>query len=654
PHWSGTQVWIPDCLEVWKSAELTRCYQEGDCILHLKLEDGSESAYPIDAQHPQLPFLRNPDYLAGENDLVVLSYLHEPAVLHTLRARFLEANTIYTYCGIILVAINPYQQLPIYEEPVIYAYSGQNMGDMDPHIFAVAEEAYKQMSRNHENQSLIISGESGAGKTASAKHAMRYFATVGGSLSDTSMEEKVLASSPIMEAFGNAKTTRNDNSSRFGKYVEIGFSQEYHIVGAAMKTYLLEKSRITAQVGSAWGGEARASWLQPSCPLLSGAESFRYTNQGHCLHLDATDDAADLESTRNAFSLLGVHESDQLELFSILASILHLGNIRLKGKDRHGESCFTEPDDEALALFCTLLGMEKSQAARWLCYRKLVTASETYVKPMSRQQALNSRDALAKHLYGQLFKWIVSRINKALRASCRQYASIGILDIYGFETFNINSFEQFCINYANETLQQHFNLHVFKLEQEEYMKEGIPWTFIDFYDNQPCIDLIEAKLGILDLLNEECKMPKGSDASWAQKLYDRHLHHSPHFQKPKMSTDAFIVHHFAGKVEYQCGGFLEKNQDTVHAELIGLLRASKVTASTALVSCQGPHPHTAKGKGQDGSAEPSLHKPKLSGPLPGAQHLQTEPWLDREMKDFLHQGAPGLYFSPLKPPLQTE
>ncbi|KAH1175748.1 hypothetical protein KIL84_022273 [Mauremys mutica] len=410
---------------------------------------------------------------------------------------------------------------------------------------------------------------------------MRYFALVGGSLGDSSMEEKVLASSPIMEAFGNAKTTRNDNSSRFGKYVEICFSHEYRIVGAAMKTYLLEKSRLTFQAKAERNYHifyqlcASAALPEFQGLGLGGAESFHYTNQGQCTHLEATDDAADLESTRNAFSLLGVHESSQLELFSLLASILHLGNIRLRAKDRHGESCFVEPGDKALGLFCALLGVEKSQVSRWLCYRKLVTASETYVKPMSRQQALNSRDALAKHIYGQLFKWIVGRINKALRASCRQQASIGILDIYGFEMFTVNSFEQFCINYANEKLQQHFNLHVFKLEQEEYMKEEIPWTFIDFYDNQPCINLIEAKLGILDLLNEECKMPKGSDASWAQKLYDKHLPHSSHFQKPKMSTEAFIVRHFAGKVEYQCSGFLAKNQDTVHAELIGLLRASK-------------------------------------------------------------------------------
>ncbi|XP_010226671.1 PREDICTED: unconventional myosin-Vb-like, partial [Tinamus guttatus] len=204
--------------------------------------------YPLDCHGKELPFLRNPDILVGENDLTALSYLHEPAVLHNLKVRFLESNQIYTYCGIVLVAINPYEQLPIYEQDVIYAYSGQNMGDMDPHIFAVAEEAYKQMARDEKNQSIIVSGESGAGKTVSAKYAMRFFATVGGSASETNIEAKVLASSPIMEAIGNAKTTRNDNSSRFGKYIQIGFDKRYHIIGANMRTYLLEKSRVVSQV----------------------------------------------------------------------------------------------------------------------------------------------------------------------------------------------------------------------------------------------------------------------------------------------------------------------------------------------------------------------------------------------------------------------
>ncbi|XP_040983756.1 unconventional myosin-Vb-like [Aquila chrysaetos chrysaetos] len=597
----GARVWIPDCVEVWRVAEVTRSYKEGDAVLHLRLEDGSALAYPIESQ---LPPLCNPDCLSGADDLVALSYLHEPAVLHSLRRRFVEANAIYTYCGVILVAINPYKPLPIYEEEVIYAYSGHEIGDMDPHIFALAEEAYKQMVRFGKNQSLIISGESGAGKTASAKYAMRYFTTVGGCLCDSSMEEKVLASSPLMEAFGNARTTRNDNSSRFGKYIEIGFSQA-RVTGATIKTYLLEKSRVTFHAKAERNYHifyqlcASAALPELQGLGLRGAESFHYTCQGQCTAAQSTNDVADLDSTRHAFSLLGVPEANQLELFSILAAILHLGNIVVRGRDRRGDGCFVEPADKALGLFCMLLGVEASQVMRWLCHRKLVTAGETYLKPLSRQQALDSRDALAKHMYGQVFRWMVSRVNRALRSPEGHRTSIGILDIYGFEMFELNSFEQFCINYANEKLQQLFNLHVFKLEQEEYVTEEIPWVFVDFCDNQPCIELIEGQLGILDLLNEECKMPQGSDGSWAQKLYRTHLS-SSHFQKPKTPTDAFVVCHFAGKVEYQCDGFVEKNRDAVPEELVGLLRASKSALLAELFLEEGDGPTSLQSRRSSG------------------------------------------------------
>uniref|UniRef100_A0A3B3C9L2 Myosin motor domain-containing protein n=1 Tax=Oryzias melastigma TaxID=30732 RepID=A0A3B3C9L2_ORYME len=242
------RVWIPDDEQVWKSAEIKQDFHPGNNVLELLLEDSTECHYPVDPSRPELPPLRNPDILVGENDLTALSYLHEPAVLHNLKVRFVESRIIYTYCGIILVAINPYKQLPIYGDAIIHAYSGQNMGDMDPHIFAVAEEAYKQMARNHKNQSIIVSGESGAGKTVSARYAMRYFAVVSKSGNKNRVEDKVLASNPITEAIGNAKTTRNDNSSRFGKYTEISFDKKYRIIGANMRTYLLEKSRVVFQV----------------------------------------------------------------------------------------------------------------------------------------------------------------------------------------------------------------------------------------------------------------------------------------------------------------------------------------------------------------------------------------------------------------------
>uniref|UniRef100_A0A3Q3JGP6 Myosin motor domain-containing protein n=1 Tax=Monopterus albus TaxID=43700 RepID=A0A3Q3JGP6_MONAL len=574
-----TRVWIPDPEEVWKAAEIIRDYKEGEAVLHLKLEDETPLEYPIGPKSNPLPFLRNPDILVGENDLTALSYLHEPAVLHNLRVRFLESNHIYTYCGIVLVAINPYEQLQIYGEEVINAYSGQNMGDMDPHIFAVAEEAYKQMARDERNQSIIVSGESGAGKTVSAKYAMRYFATVGGSSNDSNVEEKVMASSPIMEAIGNAKTTRNDNSSRFGKYIQIGFNRGYHIIGASMRTYLLEKSRVVFQAEDERNYHifyqlcASASLPEFRDLGLSSAEDFTYTSLGENIFIESVNDAEDFIKTIEAFTLLGIKESSQSNIFKIIASILHLGNIEIC-PERDGESCHIPRGDLHLKHFCRLLGVEPKQLEHWLCNRKLAIATETYVKKMSSKQATNARDALAKHIYAHMFDWIVQNINVALHTTSKQHSFIGVLDIYGFETFEANSFEQFCINYANEKLQQQFNSHVFKLEQEEYMKEQIPWTMIDFYDNQPCIDLIETRLGILDLLDEECKVPKGTDQNWAQKLYKQHAS-SAHFQKPRMSNISFIILHFADKVEYQCEGFLEKNRDTVYEEQINILKASQ-------------------------------------------------------------------------------
>uniref|UniRef100_G3UMU7 Unconventional myosin-Va n=1 Tax=Loxodonta africana TaxID=9785 RepID=G3UMU7_LOXAF len=573
------RVWIPDPEEVWKSAELLKDYKPGDKVLLLRLEEGKDLEYHLDPKTKELPHLRNPDILVGENDLTALSYLHEPAVLHNLRVRFIDSKLIYTYCGIVLVAINPYEQLPIYGEDIINAYSGQNMGDMDPHIFAVAEEAYKQMARDERNQSIIVSGESGAGKTVSAKYAMRYFATVSGSASEANVEEKVLASNPIMESIGNAKTTRNDNSSRFGKYIEIGFDKRYRIIGANMRTYLLEKSRVVFQAEEERNYhifyQLCASAKSPEFQMLQlgNANYFNYTKQGGSPVIEGVDDAKEMAHTRQACTLLGISESYQMGIFRILAGILHLGNVGFTSRD--SDSCTIPPKHEALTIFCELMGVDYEEMCHWLCHRKLATATETYIKPISKLQATNARDALAKHIYAKLFNWIVDHVNRVLHSAVKQHSFIGVLDIYGFETFEINSFEQFCINYANEKLQQQFNMHVFKLEQEEYMKEQIPWTLIDFYDNQPCINLIESKLGILDLLDEECKMPKGTDDTWAQKLYNTHLNKCALFEKPRLSNKAFIIQHFADKVEYQCEGFLEKNKDTVFEEQIKVLKSSK-------------------------------------------------------------------------------
>ncbi|MFT7798757.1 unconventional myosin-Vb-like [Arapaima gigas] len=579
----GASVWVPDPDAVWVSAQLLQDFKPGDRYILLKLSDGREVQHPISLPS-DLPPLGNPDILEGVNDLTTLSFLHEAAVLHNLRLRFLDYNSIYTYCGIVLVAINPYEQVPIYGEEVIDAYSGQDKADMEPHIFLVAEEAYRMMTRSSKNQSIIISGESGSGKTVSAKFTMRYFAVVGGAAQRTSVEEKVLASNPIMEAIGNAKTTRNDNSSRFGKYIEIGFGHQGDVIGANVRTYLLEKSRVVFQASE----ERNYHIFYQLCTCrdlpemrglkLDAAEDFRYTNQGGRTQIPGTDDAADFERIRNAFSILGVHTDQQMELFQILAAILHLGNVRIQASGKSGDRSYIDVEDPSLLVFSKLLAVERAQMAHWLCHRHLAAGGEMLVKPMSGQQASEARDALAKHIYAQLFSWMVRCLNGALRAQRGQLMSfIGVLDIYGFETFDRNSFEQFCINYANEKLQQQFNLHVFQLEQEEYVREGLQWSHIEFCDNQPCIALIEGPLGLLDLLDEECRMPKGSDENWAQKLYDQHWNHHPcpHFSKPRMSNSAFVIVHFADVVQYECQGFLDKNRDTVFEEPINILRASQ-------------------------------------------------------------------------------
>ncbi|XP_018595081.2 unconventional myosin-Vc isoform X3 [Scleropages formosus] len=573
------RVWIPDAEHVWKSAEILKDYTSGSNYLEVQLEDGTELKYALDTANGQLPPLRNPDILVGENDLTALSYLHEPAVLHNLKVRFVESRIIYTYCGIILVAINPYKQLPLYGDAIIHAYSGQNMGDMDPHIFAVAEEAYKQMARKNKNQSIIVSGESGAGKTVSARYTMRYFATVSKSGSKAHVEDKVLASNPITEAIGNAKTTRNDNSSRFGKYTEISFDKSYQIIGANMRTYLLEKSRVVFQSEN----ERNYHIFYQLCSSVDDpefknlrlltADKFVYTSMGGRTDIDSVDDKADMMETRRTFSLLGLKEDFQIDVFRVLAGILHLGNIEIRAAGTEKSSISSS--DYHLGVFCELLDVSAEDVSRWLCQRRIVLVAETVVKPVPQKRAINARDALAKHIYAHLFDYIIHKINTVLQFPGKQHTFIGVLDIYGFETFEVNSFEQFCINYANEKLQQQFNLHVFKLEQEEYMKEDIPWTLIDFYDNQPVIDLIEAKMGILDLLDEECLFPQGTDQNWLQKLYNNYLDKNALFEKPRMSNQAFLIQHFADKVEYQCKGFLEKNRDILPEELVEIMRVSK-------------------------------------------------------------------------------
>uniref|UniRef100_A0A1B6CAA5 Myosin motor domain-containing protein n=1 Tax=Clastoptera arizonana TaxID=38151 RepID=A0A1B6CAA5_9HEMI len=572
----GARVWIPHPSLVWQGGEVVEDYTKGN--LKVKTDSGEVSTLSI-TSNENLPPLRNPDILIGENNLTSLSYLHEPAVLYNLQFRFCTQNNIYTYCGIVLVAINPYTDLPIYNSETILEYRGKSMGELDPHIFAVAEEAYTKMEREQRDQSIIVSGESGAGKTVSAKYAMRYFATVGGSATETHIEKKILASSPIMEAIGNAKTTRNDNSSRFGKFIKLHFNKNNNIIGASMRTYLLEKSRVVFQAPEERNYHilyqlCAARNMYPSL-LLENAKSYKYLCQE--ASIPGVDDLKCFQDTLTALQILGFSELNITNVFKVFASILHLGNIEIVESSGHGEtdSSFIQENDPHLVTFTELLQLDAAKLRKSLCFRWINSMKECVEKPLTVIEAKGARDALSKHIYAILFYWIVEGINKSLESSSdAKHKFIGVLDIYGFETFDINSFEQFCINYANEKLQQQFNQHVFKLEQEEYLKEEIEWIFIDFYDNQPCIDLIETKLGILDLLDEECRMPKGTDITWAGKLYEK-CNKWQHFEKPRFgSQHAFVIKHFADRVEYEVVGFLDKNRDTVMIDQVWALEHS--------------------------------------------------------------------------------
>lgn len=448
------------------------------------------------------------------------------------------------------------------------------------------------MLRDGKNQTIVVSGESGAGKTVSAKYIMRYFATResadqpgkyttsrADAISET--EEQILATNPVMEAFGNAKTTRNDNSSRFGKYIEIMFDDRTNIIGAKIRTYLLERSRLVFQplkernyhifyqlVAGATDDEKQELGLLP-------VEDFEYLNQGGTPIIDGVDDKAEFEATRKSLTTIGVSEQDQTEIFRVLAALLHLGNVKITATRTDSS---LSPSEPSLVRACEMLGIDVNEFAKWIVKKQLITRGEKITSNLTQQQALVVRDSVAKFIYSSLFDWLVDKINRGLATDevlNRVMTFIGVLDIYGFEHFAKNSFEQFCINYANEKLQQEFNQHVFKLEQEEYVREEIDWTFIDFSDNQPCIDLIEAKLGILSLLDEESRLPMGSDEQFVTKLHHHFAADKQKFyKKPRFGKSAFTVCHYAVDVTYESDGFIEKNRDTVPDEHLEVLRNS--------------------------------------------------------------------------------
>ncbi|KAJ1075187.1 hypothetical protein K5549_006549 [Capra hircus] len=526
----------------------------------------------------------HPTSVHGVEDMIRLGDLNEAGILRNLLIRYRD-HLIYTYTGSILVAVNPYQLLSIYSPEHIRQYTNKKIGEMPPHIFAIADNCYFSMKRNSRDQCCIISGESGAGKTESTKLILQFLAAISGQHSW--IEQQVLEATPILEAFGNAKTIRNDNSSRFGKYIDIHFNKRGAIEGARIEQYLLEKSRVCRQAPDERNYHVFYCMLegmneeQKKKLGLGQATDYNYLAMGNCVTCEGREDSQEYANIRSAMKVLMFTDTENWEISKLLAAILHLGNLQYEDRTFENLDACEVLFSPSLATAASLLEVNPPDLMNCLTSRTLITRGETVSTPLSKEQALDVRDAFVKGIYGRLFVWIVDKINAAIYKPPSQEVknsrrSIGLLDIFGFENFAVNSFEQLCINFANEHLQQFFVRHVFKLEQEEYDLESIDWLHIEFTDNQDALDMIANKpMNIISLIDEESKFPKGTDTTMLHKLNSQHKLNSNYIPPKNNHETQFGINHFAGIVYYESQGFLEKNRDTLHGDIIQLVHSSR-------------------------------------------------------------------------------
>ncbi|XP_069185693.1 myosin heavy chain, muscle isoform X45 [Procambarus clarkii] len=529
----------------------------------------------------------NPPKFEKCEDMSNLTYLNDASVLYNLKCRYVT-KLIYTYSGLFCVAINPYKRYPIYTNRVVKIYQGKRRNEVPPHIFAISDGAYMDMLQNHENQSMLITGESGAGKTENTKKVIAYFANVGASTKKKpeekkqNLEDQIVQTNPVLEAFGNAKTVRNDNSSRFGKFIRIHFGPSGKLSGADIETYLLEKARVISQQPLERSYHMfyqimsdQIKHMKSICLLSDSIHDYHFVSQGK-VTVASIDDAEEMQFTDDAFDVLGFSKEEKENVYKVTASVMHFGELKFKqrGREEQAEAEGTQEGE----IIGKLMGIEGADLYKNLTKPKIKVGNEFVTQGRNKDQVNYSVGALAKAIYDRTFKQLVKKCNVTLETGQKRVMFIGVLDIAGFEIFDFNGFEQLCINFTNEKLQQFFNHHMFVLEQEEYKREGINWVFIDFgLDLQACIELIEKPLGILSILEEESMFPKATDKSFEEKLKANHLGKSPNFIKPKPPKPGcaeahFAIVHYAGTVPYNLTGWLEKNKDPLNDTVVDQIK----------------------------------------------------------------------------------
>ncbi|XP_037817622.1 myosin heavy chain, muscle isoform X30 [Lucilia sericata] len=602
PYDSKKNCWVPDEKEGYLLGEIKAT--KGD-IVSVGLPGGETKDFKKD----QLQQVNPPKYEKAE-DMSNLTYLNDASVLHNLRQRYYH-KLIYTYSGLFCVAINPYKRYPVYTNRCAKMYRGKRRNEVPPHIFAISDGAYVDMLTNHVNQSMLITGESGAGKTENTKKVIAYFATVGASTKKDesqknkgSLEDQVVQTNPVLEAFGNAKTVRNDNSSRFGKFIRIHFGPTGKLAGADIETYLLEKARVISQQSLERSYHIFYQIMSGSVPgvkdyclLSNNIYDYHIVSQGK-VTVASIDDADEFSLTDQAFDILGFTKQEKEDVYKITAAVMHMGGMKFKQRGREEQA--EQDGEEEGGRVAKLFGCDTAELYKNLLKPRIKVGNEFVTQGRNVQQVTNSIGALCKGVFDRLFKWLVKKCNETLDTKQKRQHFIGVLDIAGFEIFDYNGFEQLCINFTNEKLQQFFNHHMFVLEQEEYKREGIDWAFIDFgMDLLACIDLIEKPMGILSILEEESMFPKATDQTFAEKLTNTHLGKSAPFQKPKppkpgQQAAHFAIGHYAGVVAYNITGWLEKNKDPLNDTVVDQFKKSQ---NKLLVEIFADHP------GQSGGGE---------------------------------------------------